>query len=154
MKKFFFDCGTRDATASLSLLFLRVATGLMLMIGHGIPKIQKYAQMKDGFKVPDFFPLDLMSPPVSLMATIGAEVVASALIIFGFLTRPAAFIVAFTMVVAAFNIHNGDPFFGAPPSKELAIMFMIPALAILLGGAGLCSVDAAIYKEGRRRSKW
>ncbi len=154
MKKFIFDCGTRDATASLSLLFLRVALGLMLMIGHGIPKIKKFAEMKDGFKVPDFFPLNLMSPPVSLMATIGAEVVAAALIVFGLLTRPAAFVVAFTMVVAAFNIHSEDPFFGPLPSKELAIMFLIPAITILLGGAGLVSVDATIYKEGRRRSKW
>jgi putative oxidoreductase len=154
MKKFFFDCGTRDATASLGLLFLRVTIGLMIMIGHGIPKIQNFATIKDGFKVPDFFPLNLMSPPVSLMATIGAEVVAAAFIIVGFATRPAAFVLAFTMVVAAFNIHQADPFFGAAPSKELAIMFLIPSITILLSGAGLCSVDAKIHKEGRRRSKW
>ncbi len=156
MKKFFFDCGTRDATASLGLAFLRIATGLMLMIGHGIGKIQKFDQMKDGFKVPDFFPLKYMSPFFSLIATIGAEVGCAALLILGLATRPAAFIIAFTMIVAAFNIHASGPFFlgpGAVGPKEPAILYLIPAIAILLAGAGSYSADASILKEGRRR-KW
>ncbi len=155
MKNFLFHCGTRDTTASIGILFLRVATGLMMMIGHGIPKIQKFEAMKEGFKVPDFFPLNLMSPFFSLMATIGAEVGCSALIILGLATRPAAFILAFTMIVAAFNIHGAGPWFlgqGDGP-KEPALLYMIPAVAILLAGAGSFSLDAGIHREGRRR-KW
>jgi putative oxidoreductase len=155
MKKFLFDCGTRDATASLGLLVLRIGTGLLMLLGHGIGKIQTFAEKKDGFPVPDFFPLNLMSNPVSLMATIFAEVGCSALLILGLATRPAAFIFAFTMVVAAFNIHASGPWFmaGGPGSKEPALLFLIPAIAILLSGAGHYSADAAILKEGRRK-KW
>jgi len=156
MKKFFFDCGTRDATASLGILFLRIGIGLMIMIGHGIPKLQAFADKKDKFPVPDFFPLKYMSPPFSLMATIGAEVGCAALIILGLATRPAAFILAFTMVVAAFNIHVSDPWFlgpGVQEAKEPALLYLIPAIAILLAGAGSYSLDAAVLKEGRRR-KW
>ena len=155
MKKFLFDCGTRDATASLGILFLRIGTGLLMLLGHGIGKIQGFADKKDGFPVPDFFPLKLMSNPVSLMATIGAEVGCSALLILGLATRPAAFILAFTMVVAAFNIHASCPWFmaGGPGSKEPALLFLIPAIAILLTGAGQYSADASIYKEGRRK-RW
>jgi putative oxidoreductase len=155
MKKFLFDCGTRDATASLGILFLRIGTGLLMLLGHGIGKIQGFADKKDGFPVPDFFPLKLMSNPVSLMATIGAEVGCSALLILGLATRPAAFILAFTMVVAAFNIHASGPWFmaGGPGSKDPALLFLIPAIAILLTGAGQYSADAAIHKEGRRK-KW
>ena len=155
MKKLLFDCGTRDATASLGLLFLRVCIGLLMMIGHGIPKIQAFADKKDKFPVPDFFPLKYMSPPISLMATIGTEVGCAALIILGLATRPAAFIFAFTMIVAAFNIHSSGPWFigGAPGAKEPALLYMIPAIAILLAGAGSYSIDATILKEGRRR-KW
>lgn len=155
MKKFLFDCGTRDATASLGILFLRIGTGLLMLLGHGIGKIQGFADKKDGFPVPDFFPLKLMSNPVSLMATIGAEVGCSALLILGLATRPAAFILAFTMVVAAFNIHASGPWFmaGGPGSKEPALLFLIPAIAILLTGAGQYSADASIYKEGRRK-RW
>lgn len=155
MKSFLFDCGTRDSTASLGILFLRVCTGLMMFLGHGLGKIQGFAKAKDGFPVPDFFPLKYMSPPVSLMATIGAEAVCSVLIILGLATRPAAFIFAFTMVVAAFNIHASGPWFlgGAPGAKEPALLYLIPAVAILLTGAGQYSFDANILKEGRRK-KW
>lgn len=154
MKKFLFDCGTRDATASLGILFLRVCTGLMMMLGHGIPKIQSFAEKKDGFPVPDFFPLKYMSNPVSLMATIGAEVGCAALLILGLATRPAAFIFAFTMIVAAFGILGNAPWFipdGIGP-KEGPVLYLIPAVAILLTGAGQYSVDASILKE--RRKKW
>jgi len=155
MKKFLFDCGTRDSTASIALLFLRVSVGLMMLIGHGIPKIQKFSVMKDKFYVPDFFPFYYMSPPVSLMAAIGAEVLASAMLVLGLMTRPAAFVFGFAMVVAAFGRHVEDPWFSGstPAAKELALMYLIPAMVILLGGAGSYSLDASILKEGRRR-RW
>lgn len=153
MKKFFFDCGTRDATASLGILFLRVCTGLMMLLGHGIPKILTYLEKKDSFPVPDFFPLKYLSNPLSLMATIGAEVGCAVLLILGFATRPAAFIFAFTMVVAAFHIHSSGPWFigqGEGP-KEPALLYLIPAVAIILTGAGKYSFDAKMIKERRRR---
>lgn len=155
MKKFLFDCGTRDATASLGLLFLRVCIGLMMFLGHGLGKIQNFAKLKDGWAVPDFFPLKYMSPPFSLMATIGAEVVCSCLIILGLATRPAAFIFAFTMTVAAFHVHGSGPWFlgGGEGPKEPALLYLIPAVAILLAGAGSYSLDANILKEGRRK-RW
>lgn len=155
MKKFLFDCGTRDATASLGLLVLRIGTGLLMFFGHGLEKLQNFAKQKDGFSVPDFFPLKYMSPPVSLMATIGAEVGCAALLVLGLATRPAAFILAFTMTVAAFNINAQGPLFMAdgPGSKELALLFLFPCVAILLAGAGSYSLDSSLYQEGRRK-KW
>ena len=156
MKKFFFDCGTRDATASLGLVSLRVMIGLMMLIGHGITKIQNFSAAKASFPVPDFFPLKYMSPSVSLMTCIGAEVVASALIIIGLATRPAAFILGFTMVVAAFSVHGSAPWFmgpTAPISKEPALLYLIPMIAIIFSGAGAYSLDAGLYREGKRR-RW
>jgi putative oxidoreductase len=155
MKKFFFDCGTRDATASLGLFVLRVSVGLMMLIGHGIPKLQSYMAKKDSFPVPDFFPLNHMTPPLSLLSCIGAEVVASALIILGLGTRPAAFAFCFSMVVAAFDVHLADPWFsgGTGAAKELALMYLIPVLSILLAGAGGYSLDAVLCKDDKRR-RW
>lgn len=157
MKKFFFDCGTRDATAALGFLVLRMLVGLMMLIGHGIPKIENYAVYQKAFYVPDIFPLSLMSHSTSLIACIAAEAAASILIILGFATRPAAFLLGFSMVVAAFGAHGSAPWFqaGATPmaTKELALMYLIPILAIILAGAGAYSLDAAIYKDSRRR-RW
>jgi putative oxidoreductase len=157
MKKFFFDCGTRDATASLGILGLRTLIGLMMLIGHGIPKFQGYSAMKDSFYVPEIFPLNFLSPPLSLMACIGAEMVAAALIILGFATRPAAFILGFCMVVAAFGVMGGAPWFQASatpvPTKEMAILYLIPMLALILSGGGSFSLDAALHKDNKRR-RW
>ncbi|MEX1048120.1 MAG: DoxX family protein [Akkermansiaceae bacterium] len=154
MKKILFDCGTRDSLAAPGLLFFRVSVGLMMLIGHGIPKIQKFAQMKDGFYVPDFFPLYYLSPMMSLIGLILAEVGAASLIVLGLLTRPAAFILGFAMVVAAFGRHAPDPwFFAGGPAKELALMYLIPAITLILTGAGAYSFDAAIHKDSRRR-RW
>lgn len=156
MKKFFFDCGTRDATASLGLLAMRVMVGPMMLLGHGIPKIQNFQSiLKKGFYQPEVFPLSLMSPQVSLGMAIGAEVVASALLVLGLMTRPAAFVFGFAMVVAAFGAHVADPWFSGGPggSKELALMYLIPVIAIILSGAGGYSLDAAIYRDSKRR-RW
>lgn len=148
MKKFLFDCGTRDLTASFGILVLRVSVGLMMMLGHGIPKLQNYEKLRDTFQVPSS--LDgFLSKPIALVFTIGAEVGAASLLIIGLATRPAAFIFAFTMVIAAFDVHSADPF----AKKELALMYLIPAIVILLTGAGSWSADAALYKEGKRR-RW
>jgi putative oxidoreductase len=154
MKRFLFDCGSREADAALGLLVLRVSTGLMMMIGHGIPKIQNFAKLKAHWHVPDFFPFWFMPPTLSLVATICAEVVASLLLVLGLLTRPAAFLLAFTMVVAAFEVNAGSAWFSMPPNgKELAILYLIPALVLLLTGAGAWSLDANLYREPKRR-RW
>lgn len=154
MKKFLFDCGPRDANTSLGLLILRVGTGLLMFFGYGLGKIQGFAEKSKDFPVPDFFPLKYMSPSISLGATIFAEVGCAALLVLGFATRPAAFIFAFTMTVAAFNIHAGGPLFMSEGAgaKEPALLFLLPAIALLLTGAGNYSIDSLIYEE--RRRKW
>lgn len=154
MKRFLFDCGTRDATASHGLLLLRVAAALMMLIGHGIPKLLSFGKLQANWHVPDFFPFYFMSPQLSLVATLCAEVLASALLVLGLATRPAAFLFCFAMVVAAFEVNAASAWFTMPPNgKELAILYLIPGLAILLTGAGAWSLDAGLYRESKRR-RW
>lgn len=155
MKKFLFDCGTRDITAASALLALRVMVGLMMLIGHGLPKLRGFSAIKE-WHVPDFFPLSYMTPQVSLAATVAAELGAAALIVLGFATRPAAFVLGLTMVVAAFDVHGADPWFmgpGVTAAKEMALLYLIPMIVIIISGAGLFSLDAGIYKETKRR-RW
>jgi putative oxidoreductase len=157
MKKFLFDCGTRDMTASIGLLSLRVMVGLMMLVGHGIPKIQNYSAWKDLFYVPGFFPFKILSPPVSLTFCIIAEVAASVLIILGLATRPAAFVLGLAMVVATFGYLGTAPWFVKPPTimdaKELSLMYLIPMVTLILSGSGLISFDSLLYKETKRR-RW
>jgi putative oxidoreductase len=155
MKRIFFDCGTRDTTASLGIVALRVTTGLMMLLGHGIPKIRNYHALQDKFEL-NVFPFHHFASSINLILCTAAEVGAAALIVIGLCTRPAAFVLGFTMVVAAFGVHGADPWFmgpGTPAAKEPALLYLIPMLAIILAGGGAFSLDAAIYKEGKRR-RW
>ena len=155
MKRFFFDCGTRDTTASLGILALRLMTGLMMLLGHGWVKIQNYPMLKDKFEL-KVYPFQYFASSMNLILCIAAEAGAAALIIIGLCTRPAAFVLGFTMVVAAFGVHGADPWFmgaGVPAAKEPALLYLIPMIAIILTGGGAFSLDAAIYKDGKRR-RW
>lgn len=155
MKKFLFDCGVRDVLASSGLLVMRVSIGLMMLLGHGIPKWQKYGEMVKGWKVvPDVWPLSYMTAPMSLMATIGTEVFASAFLILGLMTRPAAFVLGFAMCVAAFQVHGAGPMFlPGEGAKEPAILYLIPCFVLIITGAGKWSADASIVTEKRYRRR-
>jgi len=154
MKAALFGCGTRDTLTSWGLLVLRVLTGLMLAVGHGWPKVMAFEKLKDDWFVPAFLPF--LSPPVSLLLTIGAELVAASLLVIGLMTRPAAAILAFTMAVAAFAVLGKAPSFRGPgvsSAEEPALLCLIPALVLLVTGAGTKSVDSLISKP-KRRSKY
>lgn len=151
MKTLLFHCGTREAANSLALLLLRVGAGAMMMLGHGISKIENFSVLKDKWHVVQLWPFSLMDNPVSLVATIVAEVLASALLMLGLMTRPAALLIAFTMAVAAFEVHAKAPWIAKDgPSKEMALLYLLPAVTVLVAGAGKYSLDALIYK-GRKR---
>jgi hypothetical protein len=42
---------------------------------------------------------------------------------------------------------------GVPAAKELALLYLVPMIAIILTGGGSFSLDATIHKEGKRR-RW
>lgn len=160
MRAFFFDCGTRDAPASLGLLALRAGTGLMMFIGHGLPKLMGFPEVVKQFPVPGFFPFSIipqdLAAEVSLIACLCGELLAAGMLVVGLATRPAAFLLAFTMLVAAFHFHGGDPWFlgpGVASAKEPALLYVLPCVAIILAGAGSYSLDAALYR-GPRRRRW
>ena len=151
MKALFFDCGTRDSLASWGLLLLRGCSGLMMAIGHGWPKAASFTLLKDEWFVPGF--LGFLSPPVSLMLTIAAELVAALLLVFGLATRPAAAVLVFTMGMAAFGALGSAPLFMAPGvevAKEPALLYLLPALVLMITGGGARSLDALISKPKRR----
>lgn len=155
MKKFLFDCGTRDPVASSGLLFLRLATGLMMLFGHGIPKWQNYGAILEKWTtVPAIWPLSYLTAPMSLMSAIAAEVFAAGLLALGLLTRPAAFVLGFAMVVAAFQYHGSDPFFSkGGAAKELAVLYLVPCFVLIIAGAGRWSLDATVDQGKRRRRR-
>jgi putative oxidoreductase len=152
MRAFFFDPGTRDWTTSIGLLVLRVSTGLMMLWGHGLQKLMKFNEMKDSFFVPQLWPLNHMTKSVSLMAAISAELGAAALLILGLCSRQAAFALAFTMTIAAFQVHATAPIFSMDgPSKEFALLYLVPFAVLMITGPGRVSLDQILSKTNKRR---
>ena len=129
-----FDPGSDGVTRDVGIFVLRLGLGIT-MATHGLSKLQAFGENASGF--PD--PIGV-GPQASMALAIFAELVCSILVALGASTRVAALPVAFTMLVAFFVIHAGDPF----GERELAWTYLVGFVAILLTGPGKISIDGAI----------
>lgn len=118
----------------ISLHLSRLLFGMFFMM-HGLTKINDFGQMALAF--PD--PLGVGSE-ISLILAILGEVFCSVLLIFGLLTRLALIPMIFTMCIAFFVIHAGDPF----SAKELSFIYLATFIIIWVSGAGKYSLDYMI----------
>lgn len=141
-----FEVGAVSAAMpAAGLLLLRVATGMSMAVAHGWPKLQRL--MGDEPRFSDPFGIGVV--PSLTLATFG-ELVCGVLIALGLGTRLAAVPFAFTMLVAIFFAHAGDPW----SDKEHAFLFLVPAITLMLTGPGRYSIDQwlADRRRGARRS--
>lgn len=84
--------------------------------------------------------------PGYLMALMAgsAEFFGGLALILGLLVRPAAAVLAVTMLVAIFSVHIGNGFFMADNGYEFALALLAAVLALLIEGAGRLSLDKRI----------
>jgi putative oxidoreductase len=115
----------------LGLALLRIVPSL-LMITHGFPKFKNL--ISGDIKFID--PIGIGDAPSLILAVIG-ELVCPILIIIGYKTRWAALPAAITMAIAAFIVHEADPF----EKKELALLYLTFFVVILMVGPGKYSID-------------
>lgn len=131
LRKFLFGSAP-GFTIDLTVLLLRVASGLMMALLHGwakVPPSEKFIAgvTELGFPAPLFFAW------CAGLAEFGGGI----LLAVGLFTRPAALFVAVTMGVAAFGRHLHDPF----DRKELSLLYLGISLFFLAYGAGKVSLD-------------
>jgi putative oxidoreductase len=114
---------------------LRVVAGLLLAVLHGSGKVPPSEELIAGVTGLGF-------PAPSLFAWLAglAELIGGVFLAVGFLTRPSALVIAFTMLVAVFGAHASDPV----NVKELGLLYLVIALVFLTRGAGRWSVDRFI----------
>nr|WP_321353966.1 DoxX family protein [uncultured Draconibacterium sp.] len=136
MKKLF-QTKLNNASVDLSLLLLRLAIGSFMLI-HGYSKFQNLLAGEMQFADP----LGL-GPEVSLVLAVFSEFFCSIFIILGLGTRLAVIPAVVTMAVAAFIVHGADPF----GRKELALLYLVGYVVLLLSGSGKISVDRIISKK-------
>ena len=76
-----------------------------------------------------------------------AEFFGGIALILGLLTRPAAALGAFTMVVAIFSVHVGNGLFMSNNGYEFALALLAATVALAIQGAGTFSLDAVVSKK-------
>jgi putative oxidoreductase len=130
-------------TIGLGLLVLRVWLGLLMFLNHGLSKLQSFGTLKSGF--PD--PLGVGSA-TSLVLVIFAEVVCALLLVAGLLSRFAALVLTFLMLVAYIAIHRWA--LSGENSGEVAFLFLAGFVTLLITGPGKFSLDQWLSTKGRR----
>ncbi|MEM1117396.1 MAG: DoxX family protein [Bacteroidota bacterium] len=130
--------GDTSTTTDLGLLILRLGIGLPMAFAHGTGKVPPSAGFIEatagmGFPLPVLF----------AWAAGLSELVGGLLIAAGLATRPSAFFLAITMAVAFFVRHGNDPF----ADGELAFVYLVGALGLMVTGAGKYSIDAVFRRR-------
>jgi len=130
----------REWSGNLGLFVLRVALGLGIA-SHGYGKLF-------GGHIADFAkmavePLGFPQPLVFAYLSGLAEFAGGLFLAAGLLTRLTAVPLAFNMCVALIMVHikHGDPF----QRMELAVVYLVFAVSMLLMGPGAVSLDRVIF---------
>ena len=131
---------------NLGLLLVRITTGGLMCYLHGWSKLmagtERWERLGSGLS--DLLGLNFLSIPLGFMASFSESIAALCLII-GWYTRPSAFLLAFTMIVAVSKkIPEGLR------EAELPLLFLCLSLVLLSSGAGKWSIDYIISQKNNR----
>lgn len=121
-----------------ALLFLRSWIGTMFIL-HGAPKVfggvPKLAVTVDAMGIP-------FAEAFAWMAAL-SEFGGGLFLLLGLGVRPAAFLVAMVMTVAAFVRHADDPF----GTKELPLTYLVTLVYFMIVGGGRYSVLSLMKRK-------
>ncbi|QDU34492.1 Putative oxidoreductase MhqP [Poriferisphaera corsica] len=88
-----------------------------------------------------FTELQIPMPHITVWVASITEFSSGILLALGFLTRPASFLLAFLMFVAAYVVHSGNGFDFSNNGYEYQAVLMIVAIGFVFSGPGNISVD-------------
>jgi putative oxidoreductase len=130
-----------SARVSVALVLLRLVVGASFIF-HGAPKLAHPMSWDTGHG-----PLPGVPAWLQLII-VTAETLGGWCLIFGFLTPLFAFLQTCDMIVVVFVVQlgRGLPYVGPGRSYEIEAHLLAGALAILLCGPGIFSVDALLKK--------
>lgn len=129
---------------SLGQLALRIPVGI-IFAAHGAQKLFG-AFGGYGLEGTGQWMASIGLNPGYLMALLAgsAEFFGGLALILGLLVRPAAAVLAFTMVIAIFAVHIGNGLFMSNNGYEFGLALLAVSVALAISGAGRFSVDRKI----------
>jgi putative oxidoreductase len=130
--------------AGYGLTLLRVIAGLTFA-AHGAQKLFGWFGGYGLAGVGQWMESIGLAPGYLLALLAGsAEFFGGLALVIGLLVRPAAAVLALTMLVAIFSVHLVNGFFMSNNGYEFALALLAISLAVLIEGAGKLSLDKRI----------
>ncbi|WED28054.1 DoxX family protein [Vibrio sp. DW001] len=135
-----------SSKSGISTLILRVPLGLILA-AHGSQKLFSWFGGY-GLEGTGQWMASIGFEPGYVMALLAGsgEFFGGLALLCGFLTRPAALVVAFTMAMAM-SVHIGNGLFVANNGYEYALLLTVAALSLVFQGAGRYSIDQLLLNK-------
>lgn len=132
---------------SIANIMLRVPVGIILS-AHGAQKLFAWFGGY-GLEGTGQWMESIGLAPGFLMALLAgsAEFFGGIALLLGLLTRPAAIVSAFTMVIAIFSVHFSNGLFMSNNGYEFALSLLAVNVALAIQGGGKYSVDNVIAKK-------
>ncbi len=86
--------------------------------------------------------------PGYLMALLAGsgEFLGGLALLIGLLTRPAALVTAFTMIVAILTVHIGNGLFMSNNGYEFGLALLAASVSLLISGGGNLSADKSVHQ--------
>ena len=136
-----------NTDGGFAALVLRVPVGLILA-AHGAQKLFGWFGGY-GLEGTGQWLASIGLEPGYAMALLagGAEFFGGLALVLGLLTRPAALVAAFTMLVAIFSVHIGNGLFMSNNGYEYALTLFVVTLALAVQGAGRFALDNLLQKQ-------
>jgi putative oxidoreductase len=136
-----------SSDAGFSPLALRIPIGIIFM-AHGAQKLFG-AFGGYGLEGTGQWMASIGLEPGYLMALMAgsAEFFGGLFILLGLLTRPAAAVLALTMIVAIASVHLANGLFMANNGYEFGLALLAASVSLFLSGSGNISVDRLLSKK-------
>ncbi|HEY6529843.1 MAG TPA: DoxX family protein [Cellvibrionaceae bacterium] len=133
-----------QTTDNLAPLILRVPLGVIFS-AHGAQKLFGWFGGYGLEGTGQFMASMGLNPGVVMAALAGsAEFFGGLALLLGLLTRPAAAVLAFTMLVAIASVHLSNGLFMANNGYEFALALLAMSLSLVVSGGGAFSFDRRI----------
>ncbi|MFB9135551.1 DoxX family protein [Vibrio sp. AK197] len=135
------------STAGFAPLALRIPAGIIFM-AHGSQKLFGWFGGY-GLEGTGQWMASIGIEPGVLMAGLAGsgEFFGGLLLLIGLLTRPAAVVTAFTMLVAILSVHISNGLFMSNNGYEYALALLAISVSLAFSGAGKVSADEIISRK-------